>query len=139
MKYLVLAIIITISASRIAAAVDSTKTPCTTPSLQEYEKLHPGVMQLNKQMKQPELTRRVEVRIPDSLKKTTEKIGTTILVAVLNTKGLLNDICILRKSEKREWDTAAIDAVSKWKYRPAKKDGTVIAVFIVVTVRPHYR
>jgi TonB-like protein len=123
----------------LAISADDAKTPCTTPSLQEYEKVHPGVVQLNSKLKQPELLYREEVKIPESLKKTTTSIGVTILVGIIRGTGLLDDLCLVRSSEKPEWDAAAFDAVSHWKYFPATKDGAPVPVFIIITVRPHYR
>ncbi len=41
----------------------------------------------------------------------------------------------VKKSSRQEFEQPAIDAVSKWKFEPAKKDGKPVAVQVVVPVK----
>lgn len=42
---------------------------------------------------------------------------------------------VVKKSTRAEFEQPAIDAVSRWKFEPAKKDGKPVAVQVVVPVK----
>ena len=42
---------------------------------------------------------------------------------------------VVKKSSRQEFEQPAIDAVSKWKFKPAKKGGQPVAVQVVVPVK----
>jgi protein TonB len=42
---------------------------------------------------------------------------------------------VVKKSTRPEFEQPAIDAVSKWKFEPAKKDGKPVAVQVVIPVK----
>ncbi len=42
---------------------------------------------------------------------------------------------VVKKSTRPEFEQPAIDAVSRWKFEPAKKDGKPVAVQVVVPVK----
>ena len=59
--------------------------------------------------------------------------GTSVLSLIVGIDGLPRDIKVVRGIGKG-LDEKAIEAVSKWKFEPAKKDGKPVAVFINVEV-----
>jgi TonB family protein len=58
--------------------------------------------------------------------------GVVVLEALIDTRGSVVDLDVVRSVP--QLDRAAIDAVSKWKYRPATKDGAPIPVLLTVTI-----
>jgi TonB family protein len=62
--------------------------------------------------------------------------GTVILAVVVGANGLPYDIDIFRPLSP-ELDQAAIDAVKRWKFSPATKDGKPVATKINVQVAFH--
>ena len=59
--------------------------------------------------------------------------GTCVLSLIVGTDGLPRDIKVTRGIGKG-LDEKAVEAVSKWKFEPAKKDGKPVAVFINVEI-----
>jgi len=62
--------------------------------------------------------------------------GTVVLELVVDPDGLPRDITVSRPLSP-EFDKAAIDAVKKWKFSPAAKDGKAIATQIKAEVDFH--
>jgi TonB family protein len=62
--------------------------------------------------------------------------GTVVLELVVGSDGLPRDITVSRPLSP-EFDEAALDAVKKWKFSPATKDGKPIATQIMVEVDFH--
>lgn len=63
--------------------------------------------------------------------------GITGMVSVsimVNAQGEVEDAKVV-KSSNPGFDQAALDAVSKWKFKPAKKDGAPVSVKVVVPVK----
>lgn len=60
--------------------------------------------------------------------------GMVSVSIVVNEKGEVQDAKV-EKSSNPGFDQAAIDAVSKWKFKPAKKAGEPVAVKVVVPVK----
>jgi protein TonB len=71
---------------------------------------------------------------PESLRKGKHKIqGTCVLRITVDKDGLVRDVHVTRSSDKR-LDQAAIDAVRRWKLKPAMRDDKPIAVLTSVEV-----
>jgi TonB family protein len=62
--------------------------------------------------------------------------GTVVLELVVGSDGLPRDITVSRPLSS-EFDEAALDAVKKWRFSPAMKDGKPIATQIMVEVDFH--
>ena len=62
--------------------------------------------------------------------------GTVVLDLVVDADGLPRDIKVYLPLSP-EFDEAALDAVKKWKFSPATKDGTTVATQIKVEVSFH--
>ena len=59
--------------------------------------------------------------------------GTVVLKFILTAEGKPHDIKVI-KSLRSDLDQKAIDAVNKWKFEPATKDGKPVAVQLMVQV-----
>jgi TonB family protein len=59
--------------------------------------------------------------------------GTCVLILVVDTKGLPQDIKVTRAAGMG-LDEKAIEAVRKWKFKPAMKDGVPVAVKINIEI-----
>jgi protein TonB len=59
--------------------------------------------------------------------------GKVICQAVIGTDGTVKDVTILRSSNSL-FDQAAIQAVRKWKYKPASQNGRPVSVYFTVVV-----
>lgn len=81
---------------------------------------------------QPEVMHRVEPAYPQTLLRM-HKEGIVILQALITANGDVQKIEILR-SEHPLFSQSAMNAVSQWKYRPAKLRGKPVAVYFTVTV-----
>jgi periplasmic protein TonB len=86
---------------------------------------------------QPEVIHRVEPAYPQTLLRM-RKEGIVILQALITANGDVQKIEIL-KSDHPLFSQSAIDAVSQWKYRPAKLRGKPVAVYFTVTVMFHMK
>ncbi|HLX85144.1 MAG TPA: energy transducer TonB [Terriglobales bacterium] len=62
--------------------------------------------------------------------------GTVVLKLVVGSDGLPRDVRVYR-SLSADLDESAINAVKKWKFAPAMKDGKPVAVLILVEVSFH--
>jgi len=83
-------------------------------------------------IQQPEVLRRVEPLYPSTLLRM-QKEGVVVLQALITGNGDVQKIEIL-KSDHPLFAKSAIDAVSQWKYRPARLSGKPVAVYFQVTV-----
>jgi protein TonB len=68
-----------------------------------------------------------------SLARTARIEGTVILDVVIDEQGRVTGAKVLRSAPLL--DQAAIDAITAWRYEPARLNGTPIAVAMPVTVR----
>ncbi len=77
---------------------------------------------------------KVQPEYPDAARK--EKIeGSVILQAIVMKDGSVGDIVVLRAPGKNlGFEQAAIDAVKKWKYKPATKNGIPVDVYFTVEI-----
>jgi TonB family protein len=75
---------------------------------------------------QPMATRKVDPAYPSQLMR--ENIaGTVILYAVIHADGTVGDVRVLRSVDDR-LDRFAAEAISRWKFEPATKNGTPVDV-----------
>jgi protein TonB len=72
---------------------------------------------------------------PEYPKKARDKHrqGTVALRIVVGVNGLPSDIAVTR-SLSHDFDKAAVDAVKKWKFSPATKDGEPVSAYITIEV-----
>lgn len=71
---------------------------------------------------------------PESLRKGKHKIqGTCVLGITVDKDGMVQDVHVTRSLDKR-LDQNAIDAVKRWKFKPAMRDSKPVAVLTSVEV-----
>lgn len=80
----------------------------------------------------PHTTYSPDPKYPEKERKARHR-GAVILALVVDTDGLPRDITVSRPLSP-QFDAAAIDAVKKWKFSPATKDGKPVATSIQVEV-----
>lgn len=61
-------------------------------------------------------------------------VGMVTLSILVDEKGNVQNP-IIKKSSRPEFEKPALDAVSKWKFEPAKKDGKPVAVQVVIPMK----
>jgi protein TonB len=62
--------------------------------------------------------------------------GTVLISLVVSSTGAPKDVRIARSLEK-DIDQSAVDAVQKWQFDPARKDGQPVATKVTVEIRFH--
>jgi periplasmic protein TonB len=69
-----------------------------------------------------------------SLRKGKHKIqGTCVLGLTVDEQGMVRDVHVTRSLDRR-LDQNAVDAVKRWKFKPAIRDGKPVAVLTSVEV-----
>ena len=72
-------------------------------------------------------------RYPDSLKREGVS-GLVAVTIVIDEKGAVVDTSI-SKSSHPDFERPALEAVGKWKFKPAKKDGAAVKVKVTLPLR----
>lgn len=80
----------------------------------------------------PRLVRRVEPMYPTQL-RATRLNGRVTLRAVVDPSGDVREVGVV-SSQSAGFSKAAIDAVKKWKFDPARRDGCTVPVALTVNV-----
>jgi len=82
----------------------------------------------------PRLLSKVDPVYPGSAKK--EKVsGKVILMAVIRTDGVPDGLVVLEMPEGGEWLAGtAVEAISKWRYEPARRDGVPVDSYFTIIV-----
>jgi protein TonB len=81
----------------------------------------------------PVPVRTVAPEYPPALKR--EGVSGMVSVAItVDEKGNVSDARVERSSHEA-FEKPAVDAVSRWRFKPATKDGAPVAVNVVVPVR----
>ena len=87
----------------------------------------------------PKITKKVDPYFPAAARGL-GITGHVSLIAIINPDGKIGEIEIVKASpEKRGFEAAAIDAVKKWRYRPAMLGGKAVAVSFIVNMDFHFR
>jgi protein TonB len=80
----------------------------------------------------PELVRRIEPGYPEAARKARQE-GIVVLEAIIAASGSIEDVRVV-KSAGVLLDSAAEEAVRRWRYRPATLNGRAVRVLLTVTV-----
>lgn len=127
----------TVASPQLASTqTDPMESTVCSMTPQKYESLHPGVLHISDDVKQPVLVKRAEMDL-SRLKKTKLALGVTIIMAVITDDGSVKDPCIIRAYQP-DYDIAVLQAVKQWQYQPASKGGKPVAVFFTVTSNPEF-
>jgi TonB family protein len=101
--------------------------PAPPPPVEEPDD---RVYHLTSRMTQPSLISRVQPDYP-SAERRAGREGTVVVTAVIGKDGVVRDAKVIR-SVSPALTAAAIDAVLKWRYRPAQLEGRDVAVYTLV-------
>ena len=100
------------------------------------------VFHISGKVKPPEVVSRVEPRWPEGPPGHWVQ-GLWILEAVIDESGQVRDVKVVREPVmKPPWPEKTREICSDlaaWRYKPATLDGKPIAVYLTVTVLPHFR
>lgn len=80
---------------------------------------------------QPEPVKQVQPEIPSDLKGASGYVRVAFLI---DTDGNVMSPRI-QKSSSESFESLAIDAINKWKFKPAKKGGSPVAVRVILPFR----
>ncbi len=101
----------------------------------DWHDSHPRVLaETEAGLRFPEPVHKVPPRYPlEARQKRADAI--VILEAVIRTDGTVGDICVVR-ADKRSlgFPRSAVDAVRRWRYKPATRDGQIMEVTIPITI-----
>jgi protein TonB len=76
----------------------------------------------------------VKPRYPESARRQGVE-GTTLLKIYVSDTGLVEDVLVEGSAGHQDLDLAAMDAVKKWRFEPAKRGNQLIAVWVMLPVR----
>jgi protein TonB len=83
--------------------------------------------------KQPVLMASVSPRYPPEMRK--NKIeGSVVILFLLNEAGQVEDPRV-EKSSRPEFESPALDAVKKWKFKPGQRDGESVRTYMRLPMR----
>jgi protein TonB len=63
-------------------------------------------------------------------------VGSVIIALVVSSKGLPKDPRVIKGLDK-DLDESAVEAVREWRFAPAQKDGTPVAVRVSLQIEFH--
>jgi protein TonB len=61
--------------------------------------------------------------------------GTTLLKIYVSDKGYVEDVPVERSAGHQDLDIAAMEAVKKWRFEPARRGKQPVAVWVMLPVR----
>lgn len=90
------------------------------------------VFRLTSDIERPVLVRQVAPVLPP-VARTARWSGSVILSVIINREGQVTEANVIR-SVREPLDAAAVEAVKRWEYRPATRDGVAVSVYSIVQV-----
>lgn len=83
----------------------------------------------------PEVATRVEPEYPAAARRAGET-GSVVVMADIDAKGMPSNVTVTERSgsRSRDFDRAAVSAVSKWTFEPAIQNGKAVAASVRVPV-----
>lgn len=76
----------------------------------------------------------VKPRYPESMRRQ-GIAGTTLLKVYVSDKGLVDEVLVERSAGHRDLDLAAMEAVTRWRFEPARQGNQPIAIWVMLPVR----
>jgi protein TonB len=92
----------------------------------------PGAIELPEGADPPKPSRRNEKPQYPTLALSERRTGLVILKVVIDADGRVTDVKVLRGEEP--FTKAAVGAVKKWRYEPARHNGTAISVYRIIQI-----
>ena len=112
-------------------APSSESAASTTPPAREAESTRSG--RASRINRDPEPVARIQPEYPPQAFRNHEE-GTVLVRVDVDANGTATNSAVVNRSGSRELDRAAMDAVRKWQFKPALKDGKAIASSVDVPV-----
>jgi TonB family protein len=82
----------------------------------------------------PVVTERVEPQLPRGSLNRTPSFSVVMLEGVVTRSGCLRDLRLMKQSLSGDLNSAAVSAVSKWKFKPGTLDGQPVDVLFNIVV-----
>lgn len=76
----------------------------------------------------------VKPRYPESARRQGIE-GTTLLKVYISDKGYVENVLVERSAGHQELDVAAMEAVKKWRFEPARRGKQPVAIWVMLPVR----
>jgi TonB family protein len=90
------------------------------------------VMRVRGKVVAPQIENRVEPRYPEEARRQLQQ-GINIYEAIISSTGCVREIRLL-KGTYPLLDLTGMEAIARWRYKPATLDGRPVSVFLTVTV-----
>ena len=116
------------AAADAAAAIPEAPEPAPEPELD----LATHVFRLTSDIERPVLVRQVAPVLPP-LARTARWSGSVVLSVIIDREGRVTEARVIR-SVREPLDQAAVDAVRRWEYRPATRNGVPVSVYSIVEI-----
>jgi protein TonB len=113
-----------------ASSSESPASTTTRPARKAESSRDAGTVRINRA---PEPVARIQPDYPPLAFRNHEE-GTVLVRVNVNANGIATNPEVVNRSGSRELDRAAIDAVRKWQFKPALKEGKAIASTVDVPV-----
>ncbi len=82
----------------------------------------------------PVVIERVEPDLPSGARLRSPSFSVIVIEAVVTRTGCLRDVRIIKQSPSGDLNSAAVSAISKWKFKPGTLDGQPVDVLFNVSV-----
>jgi TonB family protein len=113
------------------SAFAAAQTPTERTQTDDYV-IPPGVFKVGHGVLPPKATYSPTPKYPKDAKK--EKIeGIVYVSCVVDETGVVKNPKVTQGLDKN-FDVLALDAATKWKFKPATKDGQPVPVFLVIEI-----
>lgn len=107
------------------------------PATVEHQPDTDGIYEVGHGVTVPQITKSVQATFTEEARQQVRAVpnfhAVTLLMLVVDTKGKPKDICV-RRTAGFGLDRQAVQAASKYRFRPAMKDGVPVAVRMAVEV-----
>lgn len=94
----------------------------------------PEPLRVRGEIKAPTIVRRIEPDFPEEARLAMSGSSLVVAEALISRTGCIRDIHVLHQSDRPQLNTAAVIALSKWKFKPATLDGQPVDVIFNLTV-----